>query len=114
MKQESELFFRNCNTCQKFSNIIYDPTTTLHFVSSPWPFYKWGIYIVDLLPQAMGQRKFILVAIDYFRKWEKFEAYASIRASHLMQFVQRNIICQIGVPYSTISDNGPQFINKPF
>ena len=40
MKQESELFVRNYNVCQNFGNIIHVPATTLHSVSSPWPFYK--------------------------------------------------------------------------
>ena len=87
VKQESELFVRNYDTFQKFSNIIHAPATTLHFVSSPWPFYKWGIDIMGPLPQAIGKRKFILVSIDYFTKWAEAEAYAQIKASHLTQFV---------------------------
>ena len=46
MKQESELFVRNIDVGQKVGNIIHVPATTLHSVSSPWPFYKWGIDIV--------------------------------------------------------------------
>ena len=68
MKQDSELFVRNCDTCQKFDNIIHALATTLHSVSSSWPFYKLGIDIMGLLPQATGKRKFILVATDYFTK----------------------------------------------
>ena len=31
-----------------------------------------------------------------------------------MKFVQRNIVCRFGVPHPIISDNGSQFISKPF
>ena len=114
MKHESKLFMRNCDVCQKSDNIIHVPTTTLHSMSSPWPFYKWEIDIVGLLPLASGQRKFILVAIDYFIKWAEVEAYAQIKVTQLIQLMQKNIVRRFRVPYSIILDNGLQFISKPF
>ena len=86
----------------------------LHSMSSPLPSYKWGIDIVGLLPLVTGQQKFILVATDYFTKWAEAEAYVQIKAMKLTQFVQRNIMCRFRVPYSIVSDNGPQFISKPY
>ena len=114
MKQLSKLFIKNCDTYQKFRNIIHASATTLHSMESPWPFYKWGTDIVGMLPQAIGKRKFILVAIDYFKKWVEADAYAQIKANHLTKFVQRNIICQFGVHHSIVSNNGPWFINKSY
>ena len=87
MKQGFELFVRNCDVFQKFDNVIHIPATTLNFASSPWPFYKWGINIVGLLPLATRHRKFILVATDYFTKRAKAEAYAHIKATELVQFM---------------------------
>ena len=55
-----------------------------------------------------------MVATDYFTKWAEAKVYAQIKANHLTQFAQRNIICRFGVPHSIISDNGPQFISKSF
>ena len=97
----------NYDTCQKFNDIIHALASTLHLVSSPWRFYKYGIDIVGPIRQAIGQRKFILVATDYFTKWAEAKAYAHITANHLIQFVQRNIICLFRVPHSFISDNWP-------
>ena len=76
-----------CDVCQRFGNVIHVPFEALHSVTSPWPFYKWGIDIVGLLPLAMGQRKFVLVAIDYSTKWEEVEAYAQVIATQLIQFM---------------------------
>ena len=50
MKQESELFVKNCENCQKFDNLIHALATTLQPESSPWPFCKWGIDIITSLP----------------------------------------------------------------
>ena len=42
------------DVCQQFDNVIHVPVETLHFVTSPWPFYKWGIDVVGPLPLATG------------------------------------------------------------
>ena len=66
------------------------------------------------LPLAIGQQKFMLVATDYFTKWAEAEAYAQVKSTQLIQFVEKNILCRFRVPHSLISDNGPQFISKEF
>ena len=43
--------------------------------------------IVGPLPAAAAQKKFILVATDYFSKWVEAEAYASIKDKDLTKFV---------------------------
>ncbi|KAL0394475.1 UNVERIFIED_CONTAM: hypothetical protein Slati_4413700 [Sesamum latifolium] len=45
---------------------------------SPCPFMQWGMDIVGPVPLAAGQRKFLLVAIDYFTKWVEAEPLARI------------------------------------
>ena len=97
---------RKCDVCQKFRNVIHVLVEALHSVTSLWPFYKWGIDIVGPLSLAKGQQKFMLVSIDYFTKWAEDEAYAQVIATHLIQFVQKNIVCRFGVPQSLVSDNG--------
>ena len=64
-----------CDVSQRFGNVFHVPAETLHSMSSPWPFYKWGIDVMGPLPLATCQQKFMLVAIDYFTKWVEIEAY---------------------------------------
>ena len=64
--------------CQRFGNVQLFPAERLTTIASPWPFTQWGIDIVGPLPQGKGQVKFLLVAIDYFTKWVKVEALATI------------------------------------
>ena len=54
------------------------------------------------------------VATDYFTKWAKAKAYAQVTLTHLIQFLQKNIVCRFEVPHSLVSNNRPQFISKAF
>ena len=63
--------------------------------------------IVRPLPAAPAQKKFLLVATDYFSKWVETEAYASIKDKDVTRFVWKNIIYRFGIPQTIIADNGP-------
>nr|CAN82984.1 hypothetical protein VITISV_030339 [Vitis vinifera] len=73
-----------------------------------------GMDIVGPLPTAPAQKKFLLVATDYFSKWVEAEAYASIKDKDVTKFVWKNIICRFGIPQTIIADNGPQFDSIAF
>ncbi|RVW90565.1 hypothetical protein CK203_030965 [Vitis vinifera] len=90
------------------------PSETLKPVSSPWPFAQWDMDIMGPLPVAPAQKKFLLVAIDYFSKWVEAEAYANIKDKDVTKFVWKNIICRFGIPQTIIADNGPQFDSIAF
>ncbi|KAL0344715.1 UNVERIFIED_CONTAM: hypothetical protein Sradi_4302800 [Sesamum radiatum] len=68
-----------------------------------------GIDIVGHFPLAAGQRKFLLVAIDYFTKWVEAEPLARITEGEVMKFIWKNIVCGFGIPQEIISDNDRQF-----
>ncbi|RVW83150.1 Pol polyprotein [Vitis vinifera] len=70
--------------------------------------------IVGPLPAAVAQKKFLLVATDYFSKWVEAEAYASIKDKDLTKFVWKNIIYRFGIPQTIIADNNPQFDSITF
>ncbi|KAL0447819.1 UNVERIFIED_CONTAM: hypothetical protein Slati_1909800 [Sesamum latifolium] len=82
---------------------------TPHYHVIPCPFRQWGIDIVGPFPLAAGQRKFLLVAVDYFTKWVEAEPLARITKGEVMKFIWKNIICHFGIPREIISDNGRQF-----
>ncbi|KAL0411285.1 UNVERIFIED_CONTAM: hypothetical protein Slati_3718200 [Sesamum latifolium] len=71
--------------------------------------YKQGIDIVGPFPIASGQRKFLLVAIDYFTKWVETEPLACITEGEVMKFIWKNIVCRFGIPREIVSDNERQF-----
>ncbi|RVW49484.1 hypothetical protein CK203_111145 [Vitis vinifera] len=66
---------QKCDKCQRYAPIPHMPSTTLKSISGPWPFAQWGMDIVGPLPAAPAQKKFLLVATDYFSKWVEAESY---------------------------------------
>ncbi|XP_019258643.1 PREDICTED: uncharacterized protein LOC109236867 [Nicotiana attenuata] len=50
MKKEAADYVRICEQCQKYAPMIHQARECLHSVTSPWPFIKWGMDIVDPLP----------------------------------------------------------------
>ena len=63
---------------------------------------------------ASGQRKFLLVAIDYFTKWVEAELLAKITEAKVQDFVWKSIVCRFGLPRTLITDNGRQFAGARF
>ncbi|KAL0463347.1 UNVERIFIED_CONTAM: hypothetical protein Slati_0222300 [Sesamum latifolium] len=109
MKQDTIRLVSKCERCQKHSSLIHQPAEPLTTMLSPCPFMQWGMDIVGPFPLAASQRKFLLVAIDYFTKWVKVEPLAHIIEGEVIKFIWKNIVCHFGIPREIISDNGRQF-----
>ncbi|KAL0440227.1 UNVERIFIED_CONTAM: hypothetical protein Slati_2505700 [Sesamum latifolium] len=114
MKQDARHLVSKCERCQKHSSLIHQPAEPLTTMLSPCPFTQWGIDIVGPFPIASGQRKFLLVAIDYFTKWVEAEPLARITEGEVMKFIWKNIVCRFGVPREIVSDNGRQFRDEEY
>ncbi|RVW83313.1 hypothetical protein CK203_039589 [Vitis vinifera] len=68
MKRDAEAYVKRCDKCQRYAPIPHMPSVTLNPIASPWPFTQWGMDIVGPLPTMTIQKKFLLVATDYFSK----------------------------------------------
>ncbi|XP_075645282.1 uncharacterized protein LOC142616288 [Castanea sativa] len=114
MRKEATEYAQRCEQCQVHAPMIYQSAGNLNPVCSPWPFTCWGLDIVKPFSRATGNRRFVLVAVDYFIKWAEAEALANIRDVDVKRFVWRNIITRFNVPKSLISDNGLSTGETPF
>ncbi|GJY43134.1 reverse transcriptase domain-containing protein [Tanacetum coccineum] len=114
MHMDARNLIRECNDCQIHRPVPRNPQQNLTPITSPWPFYKWGIDIAGPFPEGPGKVKFLIVAIDYFTKWIEAKAVATITGSQVKKFVWDNIVCRFGLPGEIISDNGKQFRDNPF
>ena len=75
-------------------------------MTNPWPFIVWGMGLIGRLPKGRGSMQYVVVAIDYFTKWLEAEVLASITPTKIKGFVYKNIVCQYGVFYTIVFDNG--------
>ncbi|KAL2237266.1 UNVERIFIED_CONTAM: Gag-Pol polyprotein [Sesamum indicum] len=82
-----------CENCQKHASQIHVPATPLQLIKITCPFDQWGIDILGPFPPAKAQKRFIVVAVEYFSKW-------------------KHIICRFGLARVLVSDNGTQFQAK--
>nr|GEU32716.1 reverse transcriptase domain-containing protein [Tanacetum cinerariifolium] len=57
---------------------VKEPAAKLDPITSPWPFYKWGIDIAGPFLEGPGKVKFLIVAIDYLTKLIEAKPMATI------------------------------------
>ena len=70
--------------------------------------------IVGPFFKAPGNRRWLLVDIDYFTKWVKAEPLANIRDVDAKMLVWKNIVTRFGILHIVILDNELQFDIKAF
>jgi len=61
--------------------------------------------IIGPFPKVAGNKRWLLVGMDYFTKWVKAEPLANIRDMDAKRFIWKNIITRFGIPCTLISDN---------
>jgi hypothetical protein len=114
MQADALKYVRECDKCQRFAPMIHQPTRELNPLSSPWLFAQWGLDIVGPLSRAPRNKRFLIVATDYFTKWVEAEPLSNIRDVNTKRFLWKNVITRFGIPWAAISDNGTQFESKLF
>ncbi|KAI5318320.1 hypothetical protein L3X38_038028 [Prunus dulcis] len=102
MACDAEQFSRKYDKCQRH--------TPFNSAIGPWPFVRWGMDIVGPVPTAVGGKKFVLLATDYFTKWVEADAYKMVTQTDMVRFVWCNIICRFGIPRAIVTDNEPSSI----
>ncbi|KAJ8501040.1 hypothetical protein OPV22_011592 [Ensete ventricosum] len=114
LRKDAQIYVRNCEPCQKHSRFQHQPMVPLTTADCAWPFAQWGIDLLGPFPPASGQRRFLIVGVDYFTKWLEAEPLASITERQVEGFVWKNIITRFDLPKTIITDNGTQFNNAKF
>lgn len=109
LKADAIELVRKCHVFQKHGPFIHVPAADMISVSSPYPFAQWGIDIVGLFVKTTGQRRFLVVAVDYFTKWVEAEPLTRITEGEMLKFLWKSICCRFGLPRLLVSDNGTQF-----
>ena len=114
MQKEAHEYVMKYDQCQRFALNIHQQGRNLNPLTNLWPFAQWGLDIVRPFSKATGNKRYLLVGINYFIKWVEAELLANIRDVDAKKFFWKNIVTRFGVPYTLISNNGLQFDSKAF
>ena len=114
MQVDALKYVRECDKCQRYAPMIHQPIRELNPLSSTWPFAQWGLDIVGPLPRTLGNKRFLIMATDYFTKWVEVEPLSNIRDVETKRFLWKSVITRFGIPWAAILDNGMQFESKLF
>lgn len=87
MKKEIGDFVKRCDVCQKFANAISLSATLQSGISNPWPFSQWRIDVLGPFPKTVGQKKLVIVAVEYFSNWPEAETTPNITTKKMIDFV---------------------------
>ncbi|GJW60480.1 reverse transcriptase domain-containing protein, partial [Tanacetum coccineum] len=83
MHADARKLIRECKSCQVHRPVPRNPQQNLTPITSPWPFYKWGINIAEPFPEGPGKVKFLIVVIDYFTKWIEAKPVVTITGAQI-------------------------------
>jgi Integrase zinc binding domain/Integrase core domain len=104
-------YVKSCDTCQKRkkNKEIPEPSSA---TIQPEPFYHIGIDVMGPLPVTTTNKRYIILAIDFFTKYVEGVAVEEADAQTVTKFIHSDIICRHGVPKEITSDRGTEFCNK--
>ncbi|KAK3025048.1 hypothetical protein RJ639_044799 [Escallonia herrerae] len=105
MQKDAVSSMRRCDQCQKFAPLLHTLAIPLNVLTFPIPFAMWGMDILGLFPLATGQRRFVIVAIDYFMKWTEAEPLATITEAKCKEFFGRMLFVALEFPRQTENMN---------
>nr|GEV61300.1 reverse transcriptase domain-containing protein [Tanacetum cinerariifolium] len=114
MHKDARTLIRARQDCQVHKPVPRNSQQKLTPITSPWPFYKWGIDIAGPFPKGPGKVKFLIVAMDYVTKWIEAKPVATITGNQIKKFMWDNIVYRFGLPGEIISDNGKYNRDTPF
>ncbi|XP_065004152.1 uncharacterized protein LOC103981981 [Musa acuminata AAA Group] len=97
MSRDARIYVQRCGPCQRHARMPKQPMVPLSPIDCAWPFAQWGLDLLGPFPLASGQRRYIIVDVDYFTKW-----------------TEKNIVTRFGLPEAIITDNGSQFTSARF
>ncbi|KAG8491454.1 hypothetical protein CXB51_014827 [Gossypium anomalum] len=75
-------YAKKCHKCQIYGDKIHVPPSPLHVMTSPWPFFMWGMDVIGTIsPKASNGHRVIFMVIDSFTKWVEAASYGNVTKS---------------------------------
>lgn len=106
-------FARGCHECQKHGGIQHVPVNELHLIIKSWPFRGRALDLIgDIKPASSKSHRYVLVAIDYFKKWVDAVPLTNIYQDTVIGFIQSHIMCRYGTPETITTYHDLVFIGR--
>ncbi|XP_065012782.1 uncharacterized protein LOC135641352 [Musa acuminata AAA Group] len=87
MFRDARSYVQRYGSCQRHTRMPRQPAVPLAPIDYAWPFAQWGLDLLGPFPPASGQRRYIVVGVDYFTKWPEAEPLATITERQVEKFV---------------------------
>ncbi|XP_065050312.1 uncharacterized protein LOC135680360 [Musa acuminata AAA Group] len=114
MCRDAKAHVQRCHSCQEHARTPRLPAVPLNPIDCAWPFTQWGLDLLGPFPPASGQRRYIVVGVDYFTKWVEAEPLATITERQIEKFMLKNLVTRFGLPNTIITEYGPKFVGRKF
>ena len=75
------------------------------------PFSKWKIDFMHCKPTSAEGHGYIIVAVDYFTKWDEAMPTYTKDGKTATLFLFKHVIARFGVPQSIVTNHGSHFQN---
>lgn len=114
MNDDIEHYIKTCELCQHFKTPKQPRFALLQPIAVSKVFERLHIDIIGPIKKSSSGNQYIVTAIDAFSRWGSAKAYADVKASDIVSFMEDEIICRHGIPNEVVSDNGSQFVSRQF
>ncbi|XP_050908940.1 uncharacterized protein LOC127122685 [Lathyrus oleraceus] len=106
-------FAKGCQECQVHAGIQHVPASELHYIIKPWPFRGRALDLVgEIRPPSSKSQRYILVGIDYFKKWIKVIPLPNVDQEDLIEFIHKHNIYRFAIPETITTDQGSIFTGR--
>ncbi|KAL2226382.1 UNVERIFIED_CONTAM: hypothetical protein Sindi_1996900, partial [Sesamum indicum] len=89
--KDSKELVKKCESCQKYASLIHQPADLNGADQNSLSVRPVENRHRGTFPPAQAQKKFIIVAVEYFSKWVEAEAVAKISEREVISFIWKNI-----------------------
>jgi hypothetical protein len=101
------MYYKGCESCQKFRDVQSAPATILHPIIKPWSFCGWALEFVDQIhPGSSKGHRFVLITMDYFTKWIKAVPLKNMTHKEVINFILEHIVHRFDIPQTLTTDQG--------
>jgi hypothetical protein len=99
------MYYKGCESCQKFRDVQLTPTAMLHPIIKRWSFRGWALDFVGQIHSASSKgHQFVLVAMDYFTKWMEVVPLKNMTHKEVIHFILEHIVHRFGIPQTLTTD----------